>query len=116
MGPPCCTTKAFVQLFQVCSESTRQCAVITAAAFSCRGLVLDATVKGGEARFINHSCDANCHTEKWLVRGETRVGIFSHALIPKGTEVTYDYNLEWNGHARVPYAPVRCTSRVSNPL
>jgi SET domain-containing protein len=65
-------------------------------------LVLDATVKGGEARFINHSCDANCYTQKWQVRGELRVGIFSKALIAKGTEITYDYNLEWNGHARVP--------------
>ena len=32
--------------------------------------VIDATMKGGAARFINHSCDPNCETQKWQVRGE----------------------------------------------
>ncbi|KAG5456752.1 MAG: hypothetical protein BJ554DRAFT_3409, partial [Olpidium bornovanus] len=29
------------------------------------GEILDAGVKGTEARFLNHSCDPNCHIEKW---------------------------------------------------
>lgn len=29
---------------------------------------IDATEKGGKARFINHSCDPNCVAEKWKVR------------------------------------------------
>jgi hypothetical protein len=29
--------------------------------------LIDATVRGGPARFINHSCGANCQTQKWLV-------------------------------------------------
>jgi hypothetical protein len=63
--------------------------------------MLDATVKGGLARFINHACDANCETQKWIVKGETRVGIFTRRPIRRGEEVTYDYNLEWNGFVRV---------------
>ena len=67
----------------------------------CRGLVIDATIKGGLARFINHSCDANCETQKWIVRGETRVGIFARRTIRPGQEITYDYHLEWNGFSRI---------------
>lgn len=29
------------------------------------GEVLDASTKGSDARFINHSCEPNCHIEKW---------------------------------------------------
>ena len=42
---------------------------------------------GSMARFINHSCRPNCRTEKWLVNGETRIGIMANEKIPKGTEV-----------------------------
>ncbi len=27
--------------------------------------VLDGCIKGTEVRFVNHSCDPNCHIEKW---------------------------------------------------
>jgi hypothetical protein len=27
--------------------------------------MIDAARRGSVARFINHSCDPNCHTEKW---------------------------------------------------
>jgi SET domain-containing protein len=29
------------------------------------GEVIDAAAKGSDARFVNHSCDPNCHIEKW---------------------------------------------------
>jgi len=29
--------------------------------------LIDASKKGGLARFINHSCDPNCETQKWQV-------------------------------------------------
>ena len=74
----------------------------------CRGLLLDATLKGGIARYINHSCDPNCATQKWIVRGETRVGIFATKTIRPGQEITYDYRLEWNGAPRV-----RCVSLLT---
>lgn len=63
--------------------------------------IIDATVKGGMARFINHSCDPNCATEKWLVAGELRVGIFARKYIPAGTELCYHYRLDWNRGAKV---------------
>jgi len=52
--------------------------------------VIDPSVGGNEARWINHSCDPNCETR------ETRGRIFIHALrnISPGEEVSYDYRLE----------------------
>ncbi len=52
--------------------------------------VIDANVKGGDARWINHSCDPNCETE------ETESGrVYIEALrdIAKGEELHYDYCL-----------------------
>ncbi len=34
-------------------------------------------VQGNRARFINHSCDPNCETQKWLARGELAIGLFA---------------------------------------
>ena len=39
--------------------------------------IIDPTEKGNMARFINHSCDPNCRTEKWNVLSEINVGIFA---------------------------------------
>ena len=65
--------------------------------------IIDATVKGGMARFINHSCEPNCATEKWVVAGQLRVGIFAKIFIPAGTELCYHYRLDWNRGAKVKY-------------
>lgn len=54
--------------------------------------IMDATKKGNKARFINHSCDANAQTEKWIVNGKFRIGIFSRKLIKKQEEITINYN------------------------
>eukprot|EP00268_Persea_americana_P038767 TRINITY_DN38397_c0_g1_i2.p1 TRINITY_DN38397_c0_g1~~TRINITY_DN38397_c0_g1_i2.p1 ORF type:complete len:2316 (+),score=492.02 TRINITY_DN38397_c0_g1_i2:357-6950(+) len=54
--------------------------------------VIDACVKGNLGRFINHSCDPNCRTEKWMVNGEVCIGLFAIRDIKKGEEVTFDYN------------------------
>jgi SET domain-containing protein len=42
-----------------------------------KGEVIDPTYKGNLARFINHSCEPNCITQKWNVLGEICIGIFS---------------------------------------
>jgi hypothetical protein len=61
---------------------------------------IDASRKGNIARFINHSCDPNCITQKWFVNGETRVGIFAIRDIAKEDELTFDYQFERFGSSR----------------
>ncbi|KAI8054958.1 uncharacterized protein B0P05DRAFT_560897 [Gilbertella persicaria] len=64
----------------------------------CNGEVIDACYKGTEARFINHSCDPNCHIEKWSLRGESHFGVFASRDIPALSELFYDYNFStFNG-------------------
>lgn len=58
---------------------------------------IDATVKGGRARFINHSCDPNCVLEKWQVGGRHRMAVLTRRAVPAGQELSYDYKLEWDG-------------------
>ena len=65
-----------------------------------KNLIIDAGTKSNNARFINHSCDPNCQTQKWKVNGETRIGIFSIKNIPAGTELTFDYMLDSLGHEK----------------
>jgi len=54
--------------------------------------VVDATVAGNAARFINHSCDPNCYSEI-VEDGEAQkhVIIFALRVIICGEELTYDY-------------------------
>lgn len=82
------------------------------------GTVLDAGRKGSEARFANHSCapvcpesivlywHENARIEKWIVKGEPRIGVFAGKKgIEAGQEITYgilsgyfsdlDYNFSW---------------------
>ena len=57
-----------------------------------RALVIDARLYGNAARFINHSCDANCATQTWTVGAQQRVGVWAIADIAQGEEITYNYN------------------------
>ncbi|KAJ7541963.1 hypothetical protein O6H91_10G083200 [Diphasiastrum complanatum] len=53
--------------------------------------VIDATVRGGLARFINHSCEPNCYTKIITVEGQKRVFVYAKKSITIGQELTYDY-------------------------
>lgn len=56
-----------------------------------RDMVIDATYKGNKSRYINHSCCPNSEMQKWMIDGETRIGIFATRDIKKGEHLTYDY-------------------------
>lgn len=47
-----------------------------------RELMIDAGPRGNSSRFINHSCEPNCETQCWQVKGNTRVGLFALDDIP----------------------------------
>jgi hypothetical protein len=73
-----------------------------------RNLVIDAGQRGSAARFVNHSCDANCEMQKWSVDNSPRIGLFAKRQISVGEEITYDYNFEWGSH------PQRCFCGAKN--
>lgn len=71
---------------------------------------LDARKKGSVARYINHSCEPNCVVERWKVRGSIRAGIFASQDIPKGTELSFDYQWE----RKKGRAPTKCHCGAPN--
>ncbi|KAJ9668843.1 histone methyltransferase set1 [Coniosporium apollinis] len=66
--------------------------------------VVDATKKGGIARFINHSCMPNCTAKIIKVDGTKRIVIYADQAIAKHEELTYDYKFdrEMNSDDRIP--------------
>ncbi|KAF4318555.1 hypothetical protein BBO99_00000957 [Phytophthora kernoviae] len=71
-----------------------------------KGEYIDARFKGSVSRFINHSCDPNCHLLKWRVKGVNRIAITALKDIESGTELSYDYQfhtkqaMEWKCHCK----------------
>lgn len=59
--------------------------------------IIDATCKGNLTRFINHSCEPNCETQKWTVNGDLRIGFFTIRDLKAGEEVTFDYQFQRYG-------------------
>lgn len=56
--------------------------------------VIDATITGGPARYINHSCAPNCITEVVTVEKENKIVISSCRRIQRGEELCYDYKFD----------------------
>ena len=52
-------------------------------------IVIDATKRGGPARWINHSCAPNCESSE----EDGRMFIDAVRAIKRGEELSYDYNL-----------------------
>ena len=63
-------------------------------------------------RFINHACNPNCETQKWVVHGELAIGLFALQDIEAGSELTFDYNFERYGD-KVSCQRLRLTSGIS---
>lgn len=61
-------------------------------------MCIDAGRMGNNARYLNHSCNANCLTQKWQVGSETRVGIFALKDIPANTELVCSFLLMFAVH------------------
>ena len=57
------------------------------------GKVIDASIDGNAARWINHSCDPNCEA----VEEDDRVFIHAKRTIRKDEELNYDYHLYVDG-------------------
>ena len=58
------------------------------------GSVIDAGVRGNAARWVNHSCAPNCDTYE---DDDGRVFIEARRTIRAGEELTYDYQLSYDG-------------------
>lgn len=56
-------------------------------------VVIDATLIGNAARFVNHSCDPNCASRIISVEGIKHIVIFAERNIEIGEELTYDYKV-----------------------
>ena len=54
--------------------------------------VVDATMTGGVARYINHCCDPNCVTET-VELADWHIIIFANRRISRGEELSYDYKV-----------------------
>ena len=57
--------------------------------------VIDATIIGGMARFINHSCNPNCASKPIQLGDKISIIIFSKREIEVGEELSYDYKLPY---------------------
>lgn len=57
--------------------------------------VVDATMAGGPARYINHSCSPNCAAEVVHFEKESKIIIITSRRISKGEELVYDYKFDF---------------------
>ena len=51
-------------------------------------LVVDATMSGGLARYVNHCCNPNCNAEVICLKRDRKIVIIANKRISKGEEVS----------------------------
>ncbi|KAK0395311.1 hypothetical protein QR680_001221 [Steinernema hermaphroditum] len=59
-----------------------------------RDTIIDATEEGNYARFVNHSCEANCESKLSIINGKKRIFFVSLYDIEPGEELTLDYRFD----------------------
>jgi hypothetical protein len=82
------------------------------------GIIFDATKRGSNARYINHSCDPNCYVEMWISEGyQPRCIILAKKRIDRLEELTIDYGFGFFGkNQRCHCGSNRCRQFLSpNP-
>lgn len=72
--------------------------------------IVDATMQGGLARYINHRCTPNCYAEVIHVNGEGKIVIVASRKIEKGEELTYDYKFDFEDSSQK--IPCNCGSEM----
>lgn len=73
-------------------------------------MFIDATIKGCIARFINHSCEPNCKSQKWNIGNEICMAVFANQDIRAGDEITFDY--KYLRYGDQPRHPCYCGSNI----
>lgn len=56
--------------------------------------MIDATFFGNKARYLNHSCEANCYADVFDVAGELHIILLASRVILQDEELTYNYKFE----------------------
>jgi hypothetical protein len=78
---------------------------------------IDSSRKGNLSRFINHCCEPNTMMQKWTVGNVKRVALFAKYFVPAGSELTFDYDMEFDFGENVKClcgAP-RCRGTLGKP-
>ena len=71
---------------------------------------IDATHKGNETRFINHSCTPNAEYQTWEIDNIPRIGIYTTETLIKHSEITINY---FHGHT-IPKGKYPCKCGSAN--
>jgi len=58
------------------------------------GLIVDATMRGNIARYVNHSCEPNAYSDCIEVGNKRKIVIIAKRDISPEEEITYDYKFE----------------------
>ncbi|XP_064643993.1 histone-lysine N-methyltransferase 2C-like isoform X4 [Lineus longissimus] len=64
--------------------------------------VVDATLTGGHARYVNHCCQPNCVAEVVPFEKESKIIIIANRRVARGEELTYDYKFDFEDDHKIP--------------